>query len=485
MKLTFRKPLLACTLGCALLLLFAAHAFCFFNPTYSGPSVMLNAAKGASGQTGGGQYLLPYYWRVRGAISAPLIVGMLSALYLASTAVLTADLLGLRSRALCFALCGALMVNAGVTSLFAASLHTADAALLAQLLSTLAIWLCLRVRLGWLPGALLLAASGALHADGLACGAALALVAMLCPLAEGKPVRRCALSLLSLALGAAVYAAGYAVLVRVRGIEPGAQLHLPSSLWEAFLAPLRALLAPLTAYPTLNVALRVALLLAAVVSLLALLRRIGAIRTAAIAGLLLLLPLAASLPVFSASGGAQFRLSYAYLDAAVIALAAQAASGVAPLACRLRRAVAAGCAVLALGGVVFSNQVYLKKNLEFSSTLSVMTRVLDRIEQVDGYRPGYTPVAIVGTPEDSALSAVHLGFEHLTALDAAKANYAVTSSQEMVWYMWEVLGYPLNFVSDFELGQLARREDVQAMLVFPAQGCCRMIDGTLVVRLSP
>ena len=483
MKLPFRKPLR--TFGFALLLLFAAHAFCFFNPTYSGASVMLNAAKGASGQTGGGQYLLPFYWRVRGAISAPLMVGMLSALYLAAAAVLTADLLGLRSRVLCFALCGAMTVNAGVTSLFAASLHTADAAFLAQLLSMAAIWLCLRVRLGWLPGALLLAASGALHADGLACGAALALAAMLCPLAEGKPVRRCALSLLSLALGAALYAAGYAVLVRLRGIEPSAQLHLPSSLAEAFLAPLRALLAPLTAYPALNIALRIALALAAVASVLVLLRRIGAARTAAVAVLLLLLPLAASLPFFAASDAAQFRLSYAYLDAAVIALIAQAASGAVPPARRLRGAVAAGFAVLALGGVVFSNQVYLKKNLEFSSTLSVMTRVLDRIEQVDGYRPGYTPVAIVGTPEDSALSTVHLGFEHLTALDAAKNNYAVTSPQEMVWYMWEVLGYPLNFVSDFELGQLSQREDVQAMPVFPAQGCCQMIDGTLVVRLSP
>ncbi|MGN0997693.1 MAG: glucosyltransferase domain-containing protein [Candidatus Ventricola sp.] len=480
-----RTSALTSTLGCALLLLFAAHAFCFFNPTYSGPSVMLNAAKGASAQASGGQYLLPLYWRVRGAISAPLIVGMLSALYLAASVILTADLLGLRSRVLCFALCGAMTVNAGVTSLFAASLHTADAAFLAQLLSTAAIWLCLRVRLGWLPGALLLAASGALHADGLACGAALALVAMLCQLAEGKPVRRCALSLLSLGAGAALYAVGYAVLIRLRGIEPGARLRLPSSLAEAFLAPLRALLAPLTAYPVLNVALRAALLLTAVAALAWLLRRIAMARAAAIAGLLLLLPLCASLPVLAASDAAQFRLSYAYLDAAVIALIAHAASGAAPLARRLRRAAAGGFAVLFLGCVVFSNQVYLKKNLELSSTLSVMTRVIDRIEQTDGFKPGYTPTAIVGTPEDSVLSAAHLGFEHLAALDAAKANYAVTSSQEMVWYIWEVLGYPLNLVSDFELEQLRQREDVQTMPVFPAEGCCQMIDGTLVVRLSP
>ena len=63
----------------ALAMVFVAHGFCFFNLTYSGQSVMLNAAKGSSSQISSGAFLLPMYWRVRGAISAPLWVGLLSA----------------------------------------------------------------------------------------------------------------------------------------------------------------------------------------------------------------------------------------------------------------------------------------------------------------------------------------------------------------------------------------------------------------------
>ena len=46
------------------------------------------------------------------------------------------------------------------------------------------------------------------------------------------------------------------------------------------------------------------------------------------------------------------------------------------------------------------------------------------------------------------------------------------------------MGYPFNLVDAFTLGQLAERDDVQAMPAFPAEDCCRMLDGTLVIKLS-
>ena len=122
----------------ALLFLFAAHAFCFFNLTYSTQSVMINASKGTSAQIGGGQYLLTFYWRLRGAIAAPLWVGLLSAVYLTLSVGVAAWLLRLERPLSLFALCGAMTVNAAVIALFAGSLHTADATLLAALLSVLA-----------------------------------------------------------------------------------------------------------------------------------------------------------------------------------------------------------------------------------------------------------------------------------------------------------------------------------------------------------
>ncbi|MFR6027201.1 MAG: hypothetical protein ACLUMK_11895 [Christensenellales bacterium] len=145
----------------ALILALAAHGFCFFNLTYSGESVMLNAAKGSASQIASGAFLMPLYWRVRGAISAPLWVGLLSSCYLSLTVVLLCGLLGLASPYLIAMLAGSVVLSPSVLSIFAGSIHTADAAFLAFLLASCAAVFCLRVRAGTLLGALLLAAAQA------------------------------------------------------------------------------------------------------------------------------------------------------------------------------------------------------------------------------------------------------------------------------------------------------------------------------------
>ena len=137
-----------------------------------------------------------------------------------------------------------------------------------------------------------------------------------------------------------------------------------------------------------------------------------------------------------------------------------------------------------LSSVVFANQVYLKKNLEYQSTLSVMTRVLEIAEQTEGFDPHTSTVAIIGSIEDSALSVPHKGFEHLAALDAAANNFTSSTSDENTWYFWEIMGYPFNFISDYERDQLAATEEAKALPAFPSKDCCLMIGNTLVIRLS-
>ena len=69
-------------------------------------------------------------------------------------------------------------------------------------------------------------------------------------------------------------------------------------------------------------------------------------------------------------------------------------------------------------------------------------------------------------------------------LVGAPMEIAATDDTGNIWYTWEVLGYPFSLVDAYTLGQLEQRDDVQAMPAFPAQDCCQMIDGTLVVKLS-
>ena len=169
MKLLFsqHKDTFKHTALLSLALFFAAHAFCFFNLTYSGASVALNVSSIRAGLIEGGQFLAPYYFRLRGTLSAPLWVGMLSALYLALSSIIMAWLLDFKKTGHLLILCGSLAVNAALTSLFAASLHTSDASMLALLLCSISVASCLRLRFGFIPGAALLAAAMALDPGAL------------------------------------------------------------------------------------------------------------------------------------------------------------------------------------------------------------------------------------------------------------------------------------------------------------------------------
>lgn len=479
------KAALRNTAAFTLLFMFAAHAFCFFNLTFSSGSVMLSVSSGRSAQIAGGQFLQPLYFRLRGSISSPLFVGLLSTLFLTLTNAVIARLLGLRRPLALFALCGAMTVNAAVTSVCAGALNTADAVFLAMPLAALAAVCCLRVRLGVLPGAALLAAALGLEPTAASFFAALTLIALLSDLIAARDsrafLRGLVSLLLALALGLAFYALGDVLMLRRSGLDQQAVLQTAGSgLSGLWLAPIRALLAPLTAYASLSVALRALIVLLAVLAFAASARALGAACAALLTLGALVLPLACNLPIFSADAVPQITMAYCLLDVFCIVLIAR----LAPDKARMQRLAAGAFGVIFLGSVVFSNQVYLKKNLEFESTLSLMSRVIQRIEETEGYVPGYTPVAILGTPEDSVFSVERKGFEHLSALDAASGSYAISTDEDMIWYCWEVLGYPLNFVSTFELEQIGQSDAARALPAFPDEGCCTFIGETLVIRLS-
>lgn len=130
--------------------------------------------------------------------------------------------------------------------------------------------------------------------------------------------------------------------------------------------------------------------------------------------------------------------------------------------------------------IVFANHAYIKKELDKGATLSVFTRVIDRLEETEGYIPGETPAAIVGSLDfNTIISRERTGFQHLHGKGAVSSNYSVTYAMET--YPDRYLNYPMiwNTSTDF-----ASMEEVQNMPIFPAAGCTRMIDGTAVIRLS-
>lgn len=135
---------------------------------------------------------------------------------------------------------------------------------------------------------------------------------------------------------------------------------------------------------------------------------------------------------------------------------------------------------------ILANQIYMKKNLEKTATLSVVTRVIDRIEAEKGYIPGETPVIFIGRLNSNPnLNKTRYGYQHIYGLIGDVGNYAVTYHHDMMrFYINDYLNYPLNWDPLNWDPEFASNEQVIAMKPFPNESCVQMIDGRVVVKLS-
>lgn len=138
-----------------------------------------------------------------------------------------------------------------------------------------------------------------------------------------------------------------------------------------------------------------------------------------------------------------------------------------------------GCIfVILLGNIQTSNTIYLKKDLEYQSTLSYMTRVAEKMEENEEYVPGETPVVFAG---EDAIGGVMTGFEKYETITGVSASSPITFYETYEKYFKYVLNIPLNLQ---ENEAITEDERVLEMPVFPKAGSIEMLDGILVVKLG-
>lgn len=137
--------------------------------------------------------------------------------------------------------------------------------------------------------------------------------------------------------------------------------------------------------------------------------------------------------------------------------------------------------VLLLGNVQTANAMYLKKDLEQDAYLSVMTRVVYRMEETEGYVPGETPVVMVGLPQQ--INEVIPGFEAYRKPNGMWMSDVLNFGDAGHWsaYFKYILQNPAKIVAGEQLYTDPR---VEAMPCYPSPGCTELIDGTLAVKLS-
>lgn len=125
-----------------------------------------------------------------------------------------------------------------------------------------------------------------------------------------------------------------------------------------------------------------------------------------------------------------------------------------------------------------ANAIYVKKDLEYQTTFSYMTRVAERMEIQENYIPGETPVVLVG---EGNIGNSKYGFERYHIITGVEGNSPLTYYDTFEDYFEYILGISVNLIHD---GTIREKQEVKSMPAFPKEGSVIMVDETLVVKLS-
>lgn len=142
--------------------------------------------------------------------------------------------------------------------------------------------------------------------------------------------------------------------------------------------------------------------------------------------------------------------------------------------------------ILIFNNILIANTCYLKKSIEDRAALSVMTRVVDDLEDRDDYKMGSTKLMFYGTgPYYTYLN----GFEDVYQITGV--DYKAPIYDSNLWYyncyqayFNYVLDYPAQTVSSEEFEKMINLEEVKAIPAFPEKGYIQNINGVLVVNMG-
>ncbi len=130
--------------------------------------------------------------------------------------------------------------------------------------------------------------------------------------------------------------------------------------------------------------------------------------------------------------------------------------------------------------IIYSNQLYLKKDIEYNATHELYSRIVSDIEEIEGYIPNQTPVVFAGHFDYNDNYQYLDLFSHINEM-GTMGKQSIT--YKYTYQQWNdfLVNSPLNIIIDDDL---IITEEVVEMPLYPYQGSIKIVNDTVVVKIS-
>lgn len=477
---------------------FAAHGFLFTNELFSHDSIsyFTYATGSFSFYTSIGRFVIPVYELIKGDVAAPWLIGILFIVWMSLASLIVTQLLKIRSTWGIVLTSGLLCTNAALTLTGATYIYCMDEYAFALFTAIAAAWLFTRGRWWIIPGIAVLVISLAVYQAYFTVAACFCFFVILQRLAKCEPFGKTILAgiqfLVLLAVSFAAYFGIWTAVCSMTGIAKrrveesllagGGLEQILALVKDANIQYVQALFDGNGVLGWLMPVIHGILLLLLVWRLIELLMAKNLFWGNKVVLLILvcLMPTAFNSASILLAGSATQLMTFAWeLPYLLLVLCHEPAEGKNWNRILQVASIVLLCSVL-WQHTVYANQVYMKKELDHSATISLATRIIDRVELMEGYVPGETPVVFVGRLDRNTY--LNHGRDEFAELDHTVGLWSdYSATYNLGRYLTDYLNYPLVWDTETDFSQ---HEEVLEMPVFPSADGIRMIDGTVVIKLS-
>ncbi len=488
-----------------------AHGFMFFNNIISSDSQIefLAEAWVVNQKIAAGRFLVPVYETlVRGIVTANWFVGSLSLVFISMALFLIIKLFSIRSLSKKILISGILTVNITMVSLVGSFIHDADYDMLAMLMAVLSVYLWNRCKNGFIIGSICLTVALGLYQSYIA--TAITLIVMVCimNLLYSENFKKVFINLIkgiAMVLMAVII---YLVCLKLIPVifklnitenynSPYGILNLtPSNIINisiySYYFNLTQLFNPSSALPDiLNISVHILLFGTSFIFILKHIfsKKVRLAEKLFTIVLLLSLPFWMNVTYVLVAGMSHDVMHYAlwlsYLFVLLILAWERNSEKKINAATEIIRVIAMALLFLILfSNVRFANGLYVIKGYGNDATLSLMTRVADRLDNKDDYIQGETPVAFIGAPDYIVEADEYKSFPRVTGANKSLNNMLSALSVSYKSYFKNVLNTNINIIPQDKLKELMSEDAVMNMPVFPDKKSIEKINGVYVIKMG-
>ncbi len=460
------------------------------------------------------------------------IIGSLSILYLAFSAVMISEFFEVKSNVVRFVIGALLVTFPAVTATFA-YLYTADGYMLAFLLSILAAYFTKRYKYGFVPGAFCLALSMGSYQAYLAVTILLCLfwlIRMCLQNATVKEMWKKSWRFLAMGVGGGVI---YYVLLKVclflqgktldtyQGIDEMGKISvsaLPGMLWDAF-RDFGAFALKGNIFISNGFSFGCVVLLGMVVLWAALFCYINNkvykkwCQTLLLLVFVCLLPFATNV-IYVTSTEVVFhllmRLQWVIYPIFAVVLCdtfgqltegreegvrkdntaeAETKTPNKPMMRKKVSLIVSCVGVLAALGlsyqfILMDNIAYFNMNERYEKTYAYCLRLLDRMEQTPGYEQGM-PVAMIGVLDETKYPATDITGDVTSGIYGTTGDMLIYKGEQYAAFMKHYMNVTINPVVGDQIIEIYNSPEYREMDSFPAENSVRIVDGVMYIKTEP